>query len=78
MFPTVLKDVVINKYTVQINAIIEKYLGAFSPNYLFLKGEQSLDVFMISNHSYFYLIDMPFLLFGIMAIAAFPFAGLFF
>lgn len=64
-----LRDIFINKYTVQAGIIIEKYLGFFSPTFLFLKGQGDTDNYYITSHGYYYLLDLPFLLFGIMAIS---------
>lgn len=49
---------------------IERYLSFFSPVSLFLKGQTATDNAYISNHGYYFLVDLPFLLFGIMAISA--------
>lgn len=62
------RDFAINKYTVEIGIRTEKYLSFFSPTFLFLRSEGSTDIYYISNHSYNYLIDLPFLIFGIAAI----------
>lgn len=72
-----LRDIVINKYLVETNLRIEKYLGFFSPTFLFLKSAGSTDNYYISSHSYYYLIDLPFLIFGIMAISTNLRAGIF-
>lgn len=64
------RDAFINKYTVQTGILIEKYLGFFSPTFLFLRGQGSTDNYYISNHGYNFLIDLPFLILGIMAISA--------
>ena len=65
-----MRDAFINKYTVQTGILIEKYLGFFSPTFLFLRGQGSTDNYYISNHGYHYLVDLPFLILGIMAISA--------
>lgn len=64
------RDAFINKYTVQTGILIEKYIGFFSPTFLFLRGQGDTDNYYISNHGYNYLVDLPFLIFGIMAISA--------
>lgn len=64
------RDIFINKYTVQMGIMTEKYLGFFSPTFLFLRGQGDTDNYYISNHGYNFLIDLPFLIFGIMAISA--------
>ncbi|MBU1031430.1 hypothetical protein KKE03_00680, partial [Patescibacteria group bacterium] len=63
-----LRDLAINKYIFGANLRIEKYLGFFSPTFLFLKSTGDTDIYYNSNHGYFYLIDIPFLIFGIMAL----------
>lgn len=62
------RDLIINKYTVNINSRIEKYLGFFSPTFLFLKSVGSTDIYYDSNHGYYYLLDLFFLIFGMVAI----------
>lgn len=62
------RDLIINKYTVNINSRIEKYLGFFSPTFLFLKSAGSTNIYYDSNHGYYYLLDLFFLIFGIVAI----------
>lgn len=64
-----LRDLVINKYIFDANLRIEKYLGFFSPTFLFLKSVGDTDIYYNSNHGYYYLIDIPFLIFGIMALS---------
>lgn len=62
------RDLIINKYSVNINSRIEKYLGFFSPTFLFLKSSGSTDIYYDSNHGYYYFIDLFFLIFGVIAI----------
>lgn len=64
------RDFFINKYTVIGNLSLDKYLGSFSPTFLFLNSTGSTDNYYISNHGYFYLLDGIFLIFGLMAIGA--------
>lgn len=64
------RDLVINKYALDANVRIEKYLGFFSPTFLFLKSVGDTDIYYDSNHGYYYLIDIPFLIFGIMALSS--------
>lgn len=59
---------IINKYSVNINSRIEKYLGFFSPVFLFLKSTGSTGIYYDSNHGYYYLLDLFFLIFGTVAI----------
>lgn len=48
---------------------VERFLGFFSPISLFLKGQTGTDNSYISNYGYYYPVDLPFLVFGIMAIS---------
>lgn len=64
-----LRDLVINKYIVETSMRIEKYVGFFYPTFLFLKSTGDTDIYYDSNHGYYYLIDLPFLIFGIMALS---------
>lgn len=47
----------------------ERFLGFFSPTSLFLTGQKDTDNSYISGHGYYYLVDLPFLIFGIIAIS---------
>lgn len=49
---------------------IERFLGFFSPISLFLTGQKDTDNYYLSNHGYYYLVDLPFLIFGAVAISA--------
>lgn len=71
------RDLIINKYTVQASIISEKYLGFFNPSFLYLKSVGSTDLYYISNHSYNYLIDFPFLIIGFIALGGSLASGLF-
>lgn len=62
------RDLAINKYMATGKMWLDKFLGAFSPIYLFSRGENGYDVFMISGHSYMYLIDGFFIIFGLIAL----------
>lgn len=48
---------------------LERFLGFFSPVSLFLEGQKDTDNSYLSNHGYYYLADLPFLIFGVMAIS---------
>lgn len=52
-----------NKAVLATKFIIGKYIGAFSPNNLFVDSEKLLR-FHIYNHGHFYYIDFIFLIFG--------------
>ncbi|MFA7676125.1 MAG: hypothetical protein WCY28_01815 [Candidatus Shapirobacteria bacterium] len=58
------RDLFINKYTVLSKILLEKYFGGLAPNYLFNKGEVGYDHFMITDHSFMYLIDLPMIILG--------------
>lgn len=73
----IVRDLVINKYFTDANIRLEKYLGFFSPTFLFLKSVGDTDIYYDSNHGYFYLIDAFFLIFGIMALSGHLRAGIF-
>lgn len=69
------RDLFINKFTVNAGVRIEKFIGFFSPTFLYIKSEGSTDIYYDSNHAYSYLADFAFLIFGIMALATnFPIA----
>lgn len=65
----VIRDLLINKYLVNINTRIGSILGSFSPSFLFLRSAGDTDIYYDSNHGYYYLPDLLFLLFGIMALS---------
>lgn len=60
----VLRDLFINKYTVLGKILLKKYFFGLAPNYLFNDGELGYDHFMISNHPFMYLIDLPMIILG--------------
>lgn len=64
-----IRDLLINKFSVNINARIESILGSFSPSFLFLRSTGSTDIYYDSNHSYYYLLDLFFFIFGMLALA---------
>ena len=67
------RDLFINKFTVNAGVRIEKFIGFFSPAFLYVKSEGSTDIYYDSGHAYNYLADLAFLIFGIMALAqSFP------
>ncbi len=69
------RDLFINKYTVDASIRIEKFIGFFSPTYLYARSEGSTDIYYDSSQAYNYLVDFAFLIFGVMALAAdFPVA----
>ena len=60
----VLRDIFINKYTVLGRILLKRYLAGLAPNYLFNEGEVGYDHFMVANHPFMYLIDLPIIIFG--------------
>lgn len=56
-------NVVSNKASVSLKTIITKYLKAFSPEYFFIKNENTLR-YSIFDHGFFYYVDAIFLLLG--------------
>jgi len=71
----IVRDLFINKLTVDVGVRIKKFVGFFSPTFLYVKSEGSTDIYYDSNHAYNYLADLAFLIFGVMALASsFPIA----
>lgn len=62
--PDRLKSIFVNKPLVMLAVIRDKYVGAISPDMLFLHGEGN-GVFSVWLAGYFYLFTLPFLLFGL-------------
>ena len=60
----ILRDLFINKYTVLSKILLKKYFAGLAPNYLFNEGEMGYDHFMISNHPFMYLVDLPMIILG--------------
>ncbi|OGH24792.1 MAG: hypothetical protein A3B47_00265 [Candidatus Levybacteria bacterium RIFCSPLOWO2_01_FULL_39_24] len=58
-----INNLIINKYTVFAKDFLNKYLGAFSPQYQFITGDSNMYV-SLWNHGYFYYVDLIFLLLG--------------
>jgi 4-amino-4-deoxy-L-arabinose transferase-like glycosyltransferase len=58
-----INSLVINKYTVFAKDFMNKYIGAFSPQYQLITGDSNMHV-SLWNHGYFYYIDFIFLLMG--------------
>lgn len=56
-----------NKAVVYTNALITKFLGAFSPSLLFTNGE-GLSTLSLWQHGLFYPIDAVFLVFGLVSL----------
>ncbi len=48
---------------------INAYLGFFSPPSLFMTGQRPTDNYFVSGHGYYYLLELPFLILGIITIA---------
>jgi 4-amino-4-deoxy-L-arabinose transferase-like glycosyltransferase len=64
---TPLASVFINKYLETGSIFMQQYVNAFSPEFLFIKGEGS-SRYSLWFHGLFYLIDIVFLLIGIYVI----------
>jgi len=64
-----IRDIFINKYTVAGKVLLKRYFSGLSPNYLFNEGELGYDHFMITNHPFMYLIDLPMIIIGFYGLA---------
>lgn len=66
--PTILREIFSNKPLVYLKTIQTNYLGAFSTNFLFVSGEQGDNQYLygVGNHGVMYIIELPFLLLGIL------------
>lgn len=64
-FNNIFTPIFSNRYTVYVQFIINKWLNSFSPNLLFIKGD---DTFTGSlwRHGYFYYLDLLFIFFGLL------------
>jgi hypothetical protein len=63
------RDIFINKYTVVGKVLLKRYFAGLAPNYLFNEGELGYDHFMITNHPFMYLIDLPMIIVGFYGLA---------
>lgn len=63
------RDLFVNKYTVLGKILLKKYFAGLAPNYLFNEGEVGYDHFMVSNHPFMYLVDLPMIILGFYALA---------
>lgn len=61
--PSTLKSIFVNKPVVLLDTLRDKYVGAISPDLLFLHGESN-GVFSVWQAGYLYLFTLPFLLYG--------------
>jgi hypothetical protein len=66
---TPLSGIFINKYENAIKMFSSQYLNAFSPNYLFSRGEGAAR-FTLWSHGEFYIVDLFFLIIGFVALLA--------
>jgi len=64
----IFRDIFINKYTVLSKVLLKKFFFGLAPNYLFNEGELGYDHFMIANHSFMYLVDLPLIVLGVYAL----------
>lgn len=58
------KEIFTNKASVYVEEILQRYLNAFSTNFLFIKGETRA-AFSFQEHGTFYYLDFIFILLGI-------------
>lgn len=58
-----LPQLIVNKYTIYLSEILNRFLGAFSTQLLFTSGD-TYHAFFIWNHGLFYYTDSVFLLIG--------------
>lgn len=65
--PKVLREIFSNKPLYYLSIIRQNFLEAFSPQFLFIKGDTGVLYFVnnISDRGEFYILDLPFLLLGI-------------
>ncbi|HPT66098.1 MAG TPA: hypothetical protein PK257_02190 [Candidatus Woesebacteria bacterium] len=64
----IVRDIFINKYTVLGKVLLTKYFAGLAPDYLFNQGEVGFDHFMITNHAFMYLFDLPMIILGFYAL----------
>ncbi|MCL4418741.1 hypothetical protein M1146_01410 [Patescibacteria group bacterium] len=66
--PLFVKNILSNKLFTYNKLILGNYLGAFSSEYLFINGEMgnNAKIFGITNRGALYLIDLPFLVLGLL------------
>lgn len=65
----IFRQVFINKYTVLAKILLKRYFGGLAPNYLFNEGEVGFDHFIITNHPFMYLADLPIIILGFYSLA---------
>lgn len=63
--PKILCYINSNKLVSYSLTLLSRYIKTFSPNYLFLEGEQDSNFLNINNYGLFYLVCLPFYLAGI-------------
>jgi len=61
--PNFLTPVFVNRYTVYTQTVLSKWANSFSPNLLFLKGDDT-HTGSLQRHGYFYLFDALLLILG--------------
>ena len=68
-FTTKITPVFTNKFTVYSQFVLSKWFNSFSPNLLFIKGDETFTG-SVWHHGYFYMIDAVFIIFGLLFIYA--------
>lgn len=61
--PNIFTTIFVNRYSVYFETIVSKWANSFSPNLLFLKGDDT-HTGSLQRHGYFYLFDALLLIFG--------------
>ena len=66
--PFIFREIFSNKISLSLSAIRENYLFAFSPEFLFLKGEQGYSAYLynIGGRGMMYIIELPLIIIGLL------------
>lgn len=67
--PDFLSRIFSNKLTYTTNEFIKSYLSYLSPQFLFTQGAGEWTYGMVAGHGVLYLVELPFLIFGVWKIA---------
>jgi len=62
-----LKNIFTNKLTISLEIFFQKYFSAFSPDTLFISGDNS-GTYRFSRHGLFYLVDFIFIIIGLISL----------
>lgn len=68
--PELVKQIFINKPTLMLTSLKDKYVGTIAPDLLFLHGEAN-GVFSVWQTGYFYLFALPIMLLGLFVLSRF-------